>query len=476
MPRTIFFLAVFLSFALYCQGGEPKYELRGVWLTTNHALDWPSAYATGSYSREQQKAELCEILDRLQEANFNTLFFQVRARGDAFYASSTEPWSVFLMGEYGKNPGYDPLAFAIEECRKRGMECHAWIVTLPLGKAEQVKQMGFRSVVKQRPELCKLFRGEWYLDPGEPATAEYLRMIVGEIVRDYDIDGIHFDYIRYPENAQNFPDTRAHKKYGRRLPLAEWREANITHIQETLYDEVKRLKPNVLVSVSPLGKYQRLPEYPEIKWTGIESVHQDAGKWMRERKCDFVAPMMYYLHEHFFPFLDDWVNSCGAGGVVPGLGIYRLEESPEWRVNDITDQIDYGRFHGAKGNVFFRCKNLFSNSELYQILKEEYYRYPALFPVAPVTDQTVTPPTDVSARHADSAIVFEWEDRSGVPEPIYLLYRVNGGQPQLIARSVGKTTLSLAADSLPDTSDYYLTIYTRDRKESRPSQPIRIDK
>ena len=472
MSRQSSILLALLCVALCCWGSEPKYELRGVWLTTNHRLDWPTVNATTAHSRERQKEELRGMLDQLQEVNINTVFFQVRARGDVFYASAVEPWSIFLTGEYGKNPGYDPLAFAIEECHKRGMECHAWVVTLPVGEVKQVRRMGSRSVVKKRPQICIQYRNEWYLDPSQPETAAYLRLIVNEIVNGYDVDGIHFDYIRYPEEAQGFPDTRTYKKYGGGKSLAEWRTENITHIQETLYNEAKRINPRVLVSVSPLGKYQRLPQYPQIGWTGIESVHQDAGKWLRDGKCDFVVPMMYYLHEHFFPFVDNWTAQRGEGFVAPGIGLYRLGE-PEWSINDITDQIDYGRFHNMRGNTFFRCMNLLSNHEFYRLLKEEYYRYPALVPIEKPTDSAITPPYGVQVRHTGNTLVFEWEDHSGINTPSYLLYRVNGSQVQLIARSSGKTTLAIDTAKHSDKCQYYLTIYNpRERCESLPSEPV----
>ncbi|MDD6209867.1 MAG: family 10 glycosylhydrolase [Bacteroidales bacterium] len=472
--QRIILLSILLFFGIHMSGTEPKYELRGVWLTTNHRLDWPSVLANNAKGREQQKAELHAILDSLQKANFNTVFFQARTRGDLFYPSAIEPWSVYLTGQYGKNPGYDPLTFVIDECHKRGMECHAWFVTFPVGNDLQVKQMGKQSPVKRKPKLCKRYNGEWYLDPGEPGTADYLRSLVKEIVQKYDIDGIHFDYIRYPENPKGFPDAATYRKYGKKAPLAEWRRQNITRIENMLYDEVKRLKPHVLVSSSPLGKYQRLPQYPNIGWTGVESVYQDAGKWLREEKCDFAVPMMYYLHEHFFPFVDNWVAQCGKGFIAPGLGIYRLNE-PGWCLNDITDQIDYGRFHNTKGNVFFRCKNLLSDTELYKTLQEEYYRYPALIPYAQTSDD-ILPPQNITVQKTDGTLTFSWEDPSGLTEPIYLLYRCPVGEEmekaRLIAQSIGITTLTIPAGK-KDTATYYLTVYNRRRNESRPSATIR---
>ena len=115
-------------------------------------------------------------------------------------------------------PGYDPLAFVVDECHKRGMECHAWFVTFPLGTDKSVKEQGKLSVVRRQPKLCKRHNGEWYLDPGVPGTSDYVLSLVKELVNGYDIDGIHFDYIRYPEQAKSFPDKNLYNKYGKKRP------------------------------------------------------------------------------------------------------------------------------------------------------------------------------------------------------------------------------------------------------------------
>lgn len=185
---------------------SPKHEIRAVWLTTIYGLDWPKKPATTEAGRKAQQQELCSMLDKLADANFNTVFLQVRLRGDVIYRSSIEPASKTFSGKYGTMPGYDPLAFAIEECHKRGMECHAWFVTFPVGTDKAVKEQGKLSVVKRKPKLCKRHNGEWYLDPGVPETADYILSLVKELVNGYDIDGIQFDYIRYPEQAKTFPD------------------------------------------------------------------------------------------------------------------------------------------------------------------------------------------------------------------------------------------------------------------------------
>jgi uncharacterized lipoprotein YddW (UPF0748 family) len=199
MNKRIILLLFFVFLTGYSSAEIPKVEIRAAWLTTIYGLDWPKQPAHTESGFKRQRNELCLLLDSLQNANFNMIFLQVRLRGDVIYRSSIEPISNVFTGKYGIMPDYDPLAFAIDECHKRGMECHAWFVTFPVGSVKNVKEQGGRSVVKRKPNLCKRHDGKWYLDPGLPETRAYLRLLVNELIANYDVDGIHFDYIRYPE-------------------------------------------------------------------------------------------------------------------------------------------------------------------------------------------------------------------------------------------------------------------------------------
>ena len=193
------------TYSLSAVSCSPKYETRAVWLTTLSGLDWPRTKAVSATSRQMQQAELCRQLDSLKAANFNTILLQVRSRDNALYPSGQEVFTDVLTGTPGKSPGYDPLAFAIRECHKRGMELHAWLVAIPLGSDKQSKELGARSFVRKHPEMCIRFRRNWYLDPGHPQTKTHLAGIVKEIVERYDVDGINLDYIRYPDHPKRFP-------------------------------------------------------------------------------------------------------------------------------------------------------------------------------------------------------------------------------------------------------------------------------
>jgi Uncharacterized protein conserved in bacteria len=424
MKRLLLFLFVFICNNVLC-AEPPKTEIRAVWLTTIYGLDWPKRPARNANEVKQQQRELCEILDRLQEVNFNMVFLQVRLRGDVIYRSAIEPASKVFSGKYGVQPNYDPLAFAIEECHKRGMECHAWFVTFPVGSDRVVREQGRLSVVNKNPELCKKYNGEWYLDPGLPEARSYVRKIVREVVSSYDVDGIHLDYVRYPEKASRFPDAASYRKSKTTKSKEEWRRDNISELIAGVYDDVKDLKPWVQVSSAPLGKYERIPSAPNAGWTAYEAVHQDVKTWLAQGKQDMIVPMMYYKHNDFFPFVDNWIEISNGRFVVPGLAPYRmLKEEADWSLNDITDQIDYSRSFGGVGNAFFRCEHVLNNAKgLCDEFRNNYYKYPAMLP--PLTWQSndiPSSPEEIHVERIDNELKLSWDKSQDENHSFYTVY------------------------------------------------------
>ncbi len=366
----------------------PKHEVRAVWLTTIGGLDWPKTKITSDEDRQQQKDELCQILDQLQACRINTVVLQTRIRGSVIYPSDIEPWDVCLTGQFDRDPGYDPLAFAIEETHRRGMELHAWLVTVPAFKIVNAKKMGKRSLLRTHPELLKKHGEQYYLDPGLPASSDYLTAICREIVSLYDVDGIHFDYIRYPENPENFPDAASYRKYGKGQSKRSWRQDNITRMVRDAYECVKALKPWIRVSCSPVGKYDDLSRYSARGWSALGTVYQDAQGWLHEGIMDMLLPMMYFQGDHFYPFAVDWKeHDCGRT-VVPGLGIYFLSpKEKDWDWGIIQRELCYLRQMGLGGQAYFRSQFLTDNTKgIYDYLQTDYYPYPALLP--PMTWQS----------------------------------------------------------------------------------------
>ncbi len=391
--RTFLLIFISLLFITIKTAAQPKHEIRATWITTLGGMDWPHNKATNANGIRRQQQELRDILDQLKEANFNTVMLQTRLRGDLIYPSAFETFPEALTGKTGRNPGYDPLAFAIEECHKRGMELHAWIVTIPVGNHRQIKLLDKHSVVRKNRKICKQYQGSWYLDPGHPGTADYLAGIVREIVSRYDVDGVHFDYIRYPENARRFPDKDTHRKYGKGKDLKQWRRENITAIARRLHAEVKQLKPWVKVSSSPVGKFKDTNRYSSFGWNAYETVYQDAQGWLKEGIHDALFPMMYFKDNHFYPFAIDWKENDHGRWVVPGLGIYFLSPSEQdWPIDEISRQLHFTRQADLAGHAYFRNRFLLDNVKgIFDELKNDFYTTPALVP--PMTWQDSIAPT-----------------------------------------------------------------------------------
>lgn len=473
--RTFLFTITIFLLTITQTVAQPKYEIRATWLTTLGGMDWPRHKATSAEGIRRQQQELCNILDRLKEANFNTVMMQTRLRGDLIYPSAIETFPEALTGKSGKNPGYDPLAFAIEECHKRGMELHAWIVTIPAGNNRQVKLLGKHSVVKKYRQICKQHDRAWFLDPGHPKTADYLSNIVREIVTKYDVDGIHFDYIRYPENAHRFPDRDTHRKYGKGKDLKLWRRENITNIVRRLYSEVKQVKPWVKVSSSPVGKFKDTSRYSSLGWNAYETVYQDAQGWLKEGIHDALFPMMYFKDNHFYPFVLDWKENDNGRWIVPGLGIYFLSsKEKDWPLDEVSRQLFFTRQSGLAGHAFFRNKFLMDNVKgILDEIQHVFYSTPALIP--PMTWQdSIAPSVPTSPIHefqADGRVRLAWEaskDNHELPV-VYHLY-ASATYPVDTENAHNLFATHLKDTTITGKEGYYYAVTSADRygNESAP--------
>ena len=368
--------AQFLPFETIDQ--QPKYETRAVWLTTYSGLDWPRQRAYDSASTERQKADLCRILDYYQQIHINTVIFQTRVRGAVLYPSKYEPWYGALTGTPGKAPLYDPLQFCIEECHRRGMELHAWVVCIPLGKQTEQKQYGRGGILTRRPDICKTFGKDVFMLPGNPKTADYIASICREIAENYDVDGISLDYIRYPEKEFKFSDNNLY--HGNSSGLADWKRENITRIVRRIHDEVKAVKPWIKLSSSPIGKYDNTRRYSAGGWNCYSAVFQDPRQWLRDDLQDMLFPMMYFQGNNFYPFLYDWQENQYGHPIIPGLGIYFLDpREGRWVLSQVRAEMHSARRSEIGGIAFYRSEFLTRNVKgIYDCCRDEFFRHPAL--------------------------------------------------------------------------------------------------
>lgn len=413
---------------------HPLRETRAVWLTTIGGLDWPRTKATDATSRMRQQAELIRILDNYQRANINTVIFQTRVRAALLYPSKIEPWELSLTGQAGKSPGYDPLAFCIEECHKRGMELHAWVVCIPIGTKERQAKYGAASLARKHPELVKTAKkGEMFMIPGKPETADYIASICREIAEGYDVDGISLDYIRYPESTYGFSDENLYPRSSS-MSRAAWKRENITRIVRRVHDVVKPIKPWVKLSSSPIGKYADTQRYSAGGWNCYNAVWQDPRLWLKENYQDMLFPMMYFTGNNYYPFLFDWLENAYGHPVVPGLGIYFLDpREGRWTLNEVRAEMHTARNSGIGGIAFYRGEFLTKNCKgIYDTTCEEFFPYPALTARMTWMGDTLAPPAPTYIKYEEG--VLRWNQPAtsspttgeAPAKSSYLLYNIYG--------------------------------------------------
>lgn len=408
---TVFLAAICLaSHATETPSCPPKHEVRAVWLTTFGGLDWPHTYSVSPSSKKKQQQELCDILDKLQAANINTVLLQTRIRGTVIYPSALEPWDGCLSGTPGVSPGYDALDFAISECHKRGMELHAWLVTIPIGKWYAT---GCKKIRNRYPQLTHRIGNEGYLNPERAGTARYIAEICKEITENYDIDGIHLDYIRYPETWK--PRTVGAEKRN-----------NITKIVRQIHRTIKDIKPWVKVSCSPIGKYSDLSRYDSYGWNAYNKAFQDAQMWLKEGIVDALFPMMYFRGNQFYPFALDWKENSYGRMVNIGLGIYFLSpQEKDWDMDVVKREVNFVR-QNKMGYAYYRSRFLTDNTKgIYDITRNGINRTPALIPpMTWLSTKRPTAPQAISVKRYADCDELSWSgasDNSGGP---YLLYNV----------------------------------------------------
>ncbi|MBR6339516.1 MAG: family 10 glycosylhydrolase [Alloprevotella sp.] len=448
---------------------QPR-EYRAVWLTTLQGLDWPRTKATDAASVERQQDELRLMLDQLQAAGINTVLLQTRIRGTVAYPSVIEPWDVAFTGRAGQNPGYDPLRFAIDEAHRRGMELHAWVVAFPLGKLAGEKALGRQALTKQHPELCLRAGEGWMMDPGVPETADYIARLCTEIVSNYDVDGIHLDYIRYPETQIAFNDDKTYRRYGGGMSKRAWRSTNVTSVVRKIHDAVKAQKPWVKLSCSPVGKYADLPRQSSKGWNARDAVSQDAVSWLRDGLMDVLFPMMYFDGNNFYPFALDWKERCPEGQVAPGLGIYLLApQERNWPLQAVQRQLTFIENFGLDGFALFRARFLTDDVKgLYGWLQNVRCRQQARTPACPSQLPMPLAP-EAQLTQSGHTLHFRWKRQAGTIYNIVYRYDENGAAVEL-ARLKNATAFDYTP-ALPVMRNARYGIVTEDvyGRESQPA-------
>lgn len=382
-------------------------EFRAAWVATVANIDWPSKKGL---TVAQQRQEIVRIVERAKELNLNALIFQVRPAADAMYISRFEPWSEYLTGEQGKTPEplYDPLATWIEESHKRGIELHAWFNPYRARHTSAKGPLIRTHIANTNPAVVKEYGGYLWMDPGEPVAAQRTLDVILDVVRRYDIDGVHIDDYFYPypvpvnantpvtENTPevDFPDEPSWTRYllgGGKLSRADWRRQNVNDLIERLHTGIHGVKPWMRFGVSPfgLGRPDRRP--PGITgFSQYDKIYADVELWLKNAWMDYLAPQLYWPidqpQQAFGTLMEYWIGQNTARRHIwPGMFTSRIDASPKsWKPEEIVNQVALMRTRKTiDGHIHFSMAALMENRRGIADQLKAVYATPALIPVMP---------------------------------------------------------------------------------------------
>ena len=484
----------------------PKHEFRGVWIATVHNLDWPSSRST--FGGSQQRAQFVAMLDKLQATGVNAVFFQVRSESDALYDSPYEPWSYWLTGSQGvaPDPFYDPLTFAVEEARKRGMELHAWFNPYrAVGSSGYARHSSHVSV--QHPEWTLSIGNLAVLNPGLQEVRDYVATVIADVVRRYDIDGVHFDDYFYPYPpyqiaSQDIATFNADPRGFR--SIRDWRRDNVNLLMAQVADSVHTIRSAVKFGISPFGIWKNGVPSGIVGLDAYNVIYADPVAWLEAGTVDYLAPQLYWAFgggQDYAKLAPWWAERTGEAGrhLYTGHGLYRAERATFsgnlFSPSEIPRQVRFNRARDdISGSVFFRAKNIsvFSSRGFADTLRTDLYRSPAL-----------TPPMDwknLSAPGAPGALTFSRTDANQImlswtappahatPEARrYVVYRMRSPTPPPTAFAIddlnnliavtGETSFVDTPGMLAGTGPlhYFVTSISANSIESEASNVVSVD-
>ena len=428
----LFSTLTLLAITLTLFANEPKHEFRATWLATVSSIDWPKTKAKDEASRIKQQQELIDIFDKMKAGNMNACCMQVRSLCDAMYQSSYEPWSKALTDTRGKDPGYDPLAFAIEEAHKRGLELHVWVNPFratssgTLSSNDQLLQHAGEWIIKYDNGS---FSGQ-IIDPGYPQARAYVIKVLMEIVNNYDVDGILMDDYFYPYGGTTTEDAASKTLYKPNNVVDvnqdgktddDWRRSNVDDCMKMLYDSLQATKPWVRFGMGTFGIWTTQKKAAQAYGltlpsgiTGLDDYDVQACnpvEWVKHGYVDYINPQLYWSRdyagqdydvlckwwakdvcEHFSNQLPDGkkVHFCVSQAAYHAYDGYKGYDDG---VGEIQDQIDVNRANlssGYNGSVFY---NTTAYCKMYQELQASHFNHKALMPAMDwkVTEQLSAP-------------------------------------------------------------------------------------
>ncbi len=403
---------------------QPKREFRAAWVATVSNIDWP---LSKNHSATQQKADAIAILDKHKLNNINAILLQVRPSCDAFYQGGLEPLSEYLVGTQGGNLSsyYDPLQFWIDEAHKRGMELHAWFNPYR-SVVSSTSSVHSTHISKTKPQWNITYGASPYkfLDPGLPEVKNYVASVIMDVVRRYNIDGVHFDDYFYPYGGTGTQDSVSWNLYGSGwASKGDWRRNNVNSFIAMVHDSIKAVKPWVKYGVSPFGIWK--PGYPAgvSGMNAFTQIYCDPLNWLSNKKVDYITPQTYWVigggqdYSKLMPWWSDTIKIIANGRhLYTGNAVYRLAPvdsgGSNWPVSEIQNQINLNRINNyAQGFVSFSSKSITVNRKgIQDSLRNNQFKYPALHPTMPWLDN-VPPlaPMNLTSSIAGASVQLQWQ-------------------------------------------------------------------
>jgi uncharacterized lipoprotein YddW (UPF0748 family) len=433
--RTVLLLLALGSFVPRhdAEARQPKYEMRGAWVTTVYNLDWPlSRFAPPG----AQQADMTTLFDALAESGINAVFFQVRSEADAMYASPFEPWSRFLTGTQGRAPSpfYDPLAEAVRLAHERGMELHAWLNPFRAVSALGKDGLAGSHLVHERPEwlLDVTYKGTdndlkgtvvTIINPGIPEARTWITGVIADIVSRYEVDGIHFDdyFYPYPSYSIGLEDEQSFNTYqSGQASIEVWRRDNINRFMAEVHTTIQAVDPGVRFGVSPFGIWKNGVPQGIVGLDAYNVLYADPVTWMTEETVDYLAPQLYWAFGNYQDFgllADWWVEQAQGTHIYPGIAVYRADPSTAtgtlYLPDEIPAQISFGRTSpGIEGNLFFRARNLgpANNQGLTARLQSDFYQHKAITPYMTYGDTwPPDPPANLTVAETSEGRFLRWD-------------------------------------------------------------------
>ncbi|MES2350432.1 MAG: family 10 glycosylhydrolase, partial [Pseudomonadota bacterium] len=461
-------------------------EFRAAWVSTVANIDWPSR---SNLTQARQQAEAIAILDRSRALNLNAIVLQVRPSADAIYPSELEPWSEFLTGQQGRAPAtaWDPLQFWIEQAHARGLELHAWFNPYRARHATAKSPLARNHIANTNPDAVKSYGRYLWMDPGESAASQHTLDVILDVVRRYDIDGVHIDDYFYPypiDAAANtaapegvaldagvgqkqeleFPDQPSWQRYllgGGTLDRAGWRRQNVNSLIEALYLGIHKEKSWVRFGISPfgIGRPDRRPA-GIVGFSQYDKLYADAELWLANGWLDYLAPQLYWPVEQapqaFGVLLDYWLaQNTRARHVWPGLYTSRIDNSAKaFAPEEIVKQIGVTRSrNGVQGHLHFSIAALMENRKgISDQLRTQTYQSAALAPASPWLGSELPAAPGASARREGGGVALKLSAGGGKPVAHYAIWSRYGNEWRFAVAPASRPVILLPDDAAGGTA------------------------